>query len=88
MMEEVFGSIFAACEVARLTEKERQEYTEDAMTTEMDRKNILYTRELRGMEKGEKKKALEIARNMREMGFPDETILAATKLTPEQLKSL
>ena len=52
LSERVFGLIFAACEVARLEEQEIQEYNDDVMTTELDRRNILYTREIRGYERG------------------------------------
>ena len=84
LSERVFGLIFAACEIQQLTEKEQQEYANDVMTTEMDRKNILYTRELRGYERGQR----DIARRMLDDNEPIEKVMKYSGLTEEQIKAL
>ena len=65
------------------------------MTTEMDRKNILYTRELRGYERGhregreeERAKAEKSLKNLMQLGVPVATIVQATGLTEEEIAAL
>jgi len=66
------------------------------MTTELDRRNILYTRELRGYERGKAEgreegssnRALEIARRMLERNLPFDSIVECTGLTEEQVREL
>ena len=52
LIEKVFGLLFEACKIDTLTLQEQQEYTRDAMTTKMDRENILLTKWLDGKEEG------------------------------------
>ena len=44
--------------------------------------------EARGQAEGAERKALDIAQNMVSLGFPMETVIAATKLDPEKVKAL
>lgn len=68
LVEEVFGLLFAACEVTRLSEQEQNIYTEDIMTTELDRRNILYTARLEGLEEGREEGRKEGRKEGREEG--------------------
>jgi len=73
------------------------------MTTEMDRTNILYTRELRGYERGhregkeegreegreeERAKNETSLKNLKQLGVPVATIAQATGLSLEEVKAL
>ena len=62
------------------------------MTTEMDRRNILYTRELRGYERGlgqgREEERLKNAANLKLLGVPIETIAKGTGLSEEQVRAL
>ncbi len=58
------------------------------MTTELDRRNILYTREHRGYERGKAEGREEIARRMLVDPFPIETIIKYSGLTKEQVREL
>ena len=42
----------------------------------------------KGREEGEKKKSHEIARNLKKMGMPIDTIIQATNLTAEEIQNL
>ena len=91
LSEQVFGLLFAACEIAALNEKTQQEYKEDIMTTEMDRKNILYTRELRGYERGreeERAKNAKGLKKLKQLGVPAATIAQAMGLSEEEIAAL
>ena len=92
LAEKVFGLIFDACEVSLLNEQEQQEYENDIMTTELDRRNILYTREFRGyergLEEGGEKRAVKIARRMLDMGMEISVIAIATDLSEEEIRGL
>ncbi len=73
---------------------------QDIMTTEMDRRNILYTRELRGYERGlgqgreegrvegREEERLKNAANLKRLGVPIETIAKGTGLSEEQVRAL
>ena len=96
LMEEVFCLLFEACELEKLTLKDKQQYEQDIMTTEMDRRNILYTRELRGYERGlgqgreegREEERLKNAANLKRLGVPIETIAKGTGLSEEQVRAL
>ena len=92
LIEEVFGLLFAACDLSCLTEQELQSYTNDVMTTEADRKNIIYTARLdgieEGLEKGREEEKRTTARNLKNLGVDNETIMKATGLSEEEVESL
>lgn len=66
------------------------------MTTEMDRQNILYTRELRGYERGHREgreegreeERAKNAKSLKQLGVPVETIAQATGLSEEEIAAL
>ena len=89
--------------VARMNENERQEYYAhlDALATQNDtienyksegRKEGLAEGEAIGIEKGrtegERQKALEIAKNMKSLGLPTETIIQVTGLSKEEIDNM
>lgn len=61
------------------------------MTTEMDRQNILYTRELRGYERGreeERAKNAKGLKKLKQLGVPAATIALAMGLSEEEIAAL
>ena len=88
LIEEVFGLLFAACDLSVLTEQELQSYTNDVMTTEIDRQNIIYTARMDGKEEGIEEGTKNTARNFKNLGVDIETIMKATGLSEEEVNSL
>lgn len=79
----VFNRLFAEAEIAKFTRAELREY-EDSLKAYRDIKNSLDSAE----EKGERKKAIEIAKNLIEMGMPIDNIMKATGLSLEEIAKL
>ena len=79
----VFNRLFAEAEIAKFTRAELREY-EDSLKAYRDIKNSLDSAE----EKGERKKAIEIAKNLLEMGMPIGSIMKATGLSQEEIAKL
>ena len=83
MKTAVFNRLFAETEIAKFTRAELREY-EDSLKAYRDIKNSLDSAE----EKGERKKAIEIAKNLLEMGMPIDNIMKATGLSLEEIAKL
>ncbi|WP_308268467.1 Rpn family recombination-promoting nuclease/putative transposase [Prevotella sp.] len=79
----VFNRLFAEAEIAKFTRAELREY-EDSLKAYRDIKNSLDSAE----EKGERKKAIEIAKNLLEMGMSIENIMKATGLSQKEIDML
>ena len=79
----VFNRLFAEAEIAKFTRAELREY-DDSLKAYRDIKNSLDSAE----EKGERKKAIEIAKNLLEMGMPIDNIMKATGLSLEEIAKL
>ena len=79
----VFNRLFAEAEIAKFTRAELREY-EDSLKAYRDIKNSLDSAE----EKGERKKAIEIAKNLLEMGMPIDAIMKATGLSQKEIDML
>ena len=79
----VFNRLFAEAEIAKFTRAELREY-EDSLKAYRDIKNSLDSAE----EKGERKKAIEIAKNLLEMGMPIDNIMKATGLSQKEIGML
>lgn len=79
----VFNRLFAEAEIAKFTRAELREY-EDSLKAYRDIKNSLDSAE----EKGKKDKAIEIAKNLLEMGMPIGSIMKATGLSQEEIAKL
>ena len=83
----VFTRLFKQAEIAGFTRTELREY-EDSLKAFRDMKNSLDNAEEKGIAKGKKNKAIEIAKNLLEMKMPFETIMKATGLSMEELVKL
>ena len=80
---ELFRLLFESAEIAKFAPKDKQRYIND-MTTAQDIKNQIAYARAQGMEK----ERLIIAKNFKDAGVPNETIVQATGLTPEQVEAL
>ena len=87
----VFTRLFKQAEIAGFTRTELREY-EDSLKAFRDMKNTLDNAKKEGLEegliKGERNKAIEIAKNLLEMKMPFETIMKATGLSMEEITKL
>ena len=83
LREKIFSKLFDAAAVARFTPTELREY-EDSLKAYRDIKNSLDSAE----EKGERKKAIEIAKNLLEMGMSIDNIMKATGLSQKEIDML
>lgn len=83
LQERVFDQLFRAAEIASFNKKELCEY-EDSLKTYRDWYSTISTAE----KKGEKKKQLEIARNLKSMGLSQVDIIKATGLTENEVETL
>ena len=96
LIEKVFGLLFEACKLDKLTPKEQEEYKQDAMTTKMDRENILLTKWLdgkeeglaEGREEGRIEGRREGAAKYKDLGVAPEIISQVTGLSLEEIQSL
>lgn len=79
----VFNRLFAEAEIAKFTRAELREY-EDSLKAYRDIKNSLDSAE----EKGKKDKAIEIAKNLLEMGMSIDNIMKETGLSQEEIAKL
>lgn len=91
LQEKVFIQLFEAAEIAKFTPKERAVY-DASLKSYRDLNNSVDSAEgrgeRRGIEKGERKKQIEIAKEMKDDGFPIESIMKYTKLTREEIENL
>lgn len=87
LIEEVFGLLFAACELDSLSEQELEKYTRD-MTTEVDQRNIIYCARMEGKEEGREEERRNTARNLKALGVDAETIVKATGLGEDVIRAL
>ena len=87
----VFTRLFKQAEIAGFTRTELREY-EDSLKAFRDMRNTLDNAKKEGLEegliKGERNKAIEIAKNLLEMKMPFETIMKATGLSMEEIVKL
>jgi hypothetical protein len=74
--------------------KKKKKKMDDTLTIEKVFENVGWIAkweargEAKGEARGEERKALAIARNMVNLGFPAETVVSATQLDPEKVKTL
>lgn len=88
--------LFEACKLDKLTPKEQEEYKQEAMTTKMDRENILLTKWLdgkeeglaEGREEGRIEGRREGAAKYKDLGVAPEIISQVTGLSLEEIQSL
>ena len=79
----VFNRLFAEAEIANFTRAELREY-EDSLKAYRDIKNSLDS----AKQEGKKDKAIEIAKNLLEMGMSIDNIMKATGLSQEEIAKL
>lgn len=91
LQERIFAKLFKAAEIAKFTPKERTAY-EESLKYYRDLQNVVDTsREkglIEGIEKGMEKRNIEIAKQMKEEGFPNEQISKLTQLSIEEIENL
>ena len=79
----VFNRLFAEAEIAKFTRAELREY-EDSLKAYRDIKNSLDS----AKQEGKKDKAIEIAKNLLELGMSIDNIMKATGLSQEEITKL
>ena len=91
LRQEIFDLLFQSVEIATFAPEDKIKYDFN-MTTERDIRNQIRYAEKKGMEKGieqgEARRTIEIAREMLKEQFPAETIARLTGLTEEQVRAL
>lgn len=83
----VFTRLFKQAEIAGFTRTELREY-EDSLKAFRDLRNTLDNAKQEGRAEGEKDKAIEIAKNLLEMGMPIDAIMKATGLSSEEVRNI
>lgn len=83
---EIFDLLFNSAELSKFAPKERKEYIKE-MTTERDRANQLAFAERKGMEKGARKKALDMAAKLLAKGMTMDDVAEAAGLSVEELSN-
>ncbi|SEO97026.1 conserved hypothetical protein (putative transposase or invertase) [Mucilaginibacter sp. OK283] len=91
----IFEKLFSIAEYISLTKEEKTMY-DSSLKYKWDNKNVMNYAvstaetwgEAKGMEKGEYKKALDIAREMKKDGLPLAQISKFTKLSAEEIEKL
>ena len=92
---EAFERLFRACEISKFDKEQKLSY-EKNMITERDYYNIIDTAREdgieigmeRGIEQGIEKGVEKVAKELKSMGVPVETIISATGLAEEKVKRL
>lgn len=91
LQEKIFKKLFDAAEIANLDKKDHDAYL-DSVKQHRDLTNVVNTAEKkgekRGIKKGERKKAIETAKQMKADNFDIATIAKYTKLSPEEIEAL
>ena len=86
-----FKRLFETAEIARFSESEMRDY-EESLKNLRDLGNVLNTAKeegrKEGREEGERKKSLEIARNLLQAGIAEDVIAATTGLSIEEIQNL
>ena len=95
LRDKIFDRLFQVAEIAKFTPTELREY-EDSLKAYRDLKNSLDTAEEKGVIKGieigraegEQSKAIDIAKNLKSMGFSIADIIKATGLSEDDIMKL
>ena len=85
--ESVFAQAFNTAEVANFSKQQREDY-EKSRLSYIGIKQVTETAENDGVKKGEHKRNLEIAKNLKQMGLSDIDIQKATGLTLEEIEKI
>ena len=87
LRERVFEKMFAAAEIAKLTNEEYLAYI-DSLNSYRDYENTLEYAEKKGRAEGEELKTIEIAKGLKTLGIPFDQISVATKLSIEEIEKI
>ena len=95
LQDEVFARLLDACDIPRFSEDKRIKYDKDMYDERRRNGELAAAREEgieEGMEKGREEGRVEgimnVARQMKQMGLPDNTIAEATGLSLKDIESL
>jgi predicted transposase/invertase (TIGR01784 family) len=83
----IFEKLFSIAEYTNLTKEEKTMY-DSSLKYKWDNKNVVDYARQEGMEKGEYKKAMDIAREMKKDGLPLAQISKFTKLSIKEIENL
>jgi len=87
LKETIFERLFSIAEYTNLSKEEQEMYDQD-LKRKWDNEAARVNSVEEGIAKGEHKKALEIAAQMKSKNFPNETISELTKLSIEEIQKL
>ncbi len=87
LKENIFLKLFEIAEISKFTQKEYQDY-EDSLKYYRDLKNSLDTAREEGIKEGERKKQMEIAKNLLKNGIDIDVIIKSTGLSKEDIEYL
>ena len=87
LQERIFDKVFKTAEIAMFDKQERMAY-EDSLKNYRDIKNVIDTAREEGIEKGEKKKAIEIAKQALLEGSSVKFVCKITKLSIEEIQKI
>ncbi|MEM6965515.1 MAG: PD-(D/E)XK nuclease family transposase, partial [Bacteroidota bacterium] len=87
LQSRIFKKLFRVAEIAGFTKKEQEEY-EESLKNYRDIKNVVDTAREEGVEIGEKRRNIEIAKQMKEAGELIEKIQKYTGLSKEEIEKL
>ena len=87
LKETVFEKAFREAELANMTSEQYEQYQESLMTY-VEVKEVIKTAENDGIEIGERKKAVEIAKELRRLGVDITIIIQSTGLSQNEIEQL
>ena len=91
LQDEIFRRLLEACDIPRFSEVKRNKYDKDMYDERRRNGELATAREIgmkEGMEKGIEKGVVSVARQMKQMGLPADTIAEATGLSFKDIESL
>ena len=95
LQDEIFRRLLEACDIPRFSEVKRNKYDKDMYDERRRNGELAAAREIgmkegmeKGMEKGIEKGVVSVARQMKQMGLPADTIAEATGLSLNDIESL
>jgi predicted transposase/invertase (TIGR01784 family) len=90
-LKKIYEKLFAAAEIAKYSREEREQY-EESLKYYRDIKNVIDTAfedgELKGKIEGKIEERQAIAKKMKAMGIPFETIVVLTGLSKDEIEKL
>ena len=87
LQDEIFRRLLEACDIPRFSEIKRNKYDKDMYDERRRNGELAAAREI-GMKEGMEKGVVSVARQMKQMGLPADTIAEATGLSVKDIESL